>query len=172
MIPSRHTLFSTNTPTTFFVEGGPKESAKARDNSYQLGIDGLEGDGDRVSVTVVYSEIISNKKKADVHTVAIVPEKPERISRATLFFPAPLIVGKNFPVELRPFVLLAVPTAFQWTRQEGATLTLTDANKQVLKMTATGLSTKLDDTLVQVLVTSDLGQFLAPPPPDVGRSHN
>ena len=142
------------------MEGGPKESAKARDNTYQLGIDGLEGDGDRVSVTVVYSEIISNKKKADVHTVAIVPEKPERISRATLFFPAPLIVGKNFPVELRPFVLLAVPTAFQWTRQEGATLTLTDANKQVLKMTATGLSTKLDDTLVQVLVTSDLGQFL------------
>ena len=71
-----------------------------------------------------------------------------------------MIVGKNFPVELRPFVLLAVPTAFQWTRQEGAALTLTDANKQVLKMTATALSTKLDDTLVQVLVTSDLGQFL------------
>jgi hypothetical protein len=160
VIPPRHTLFSTNTPTTFFVEGGPKESAKARDNFYQLGIDGLEGDGDRVSITVVYSEIISNKKKADAHTVAVVPEKPARTSRATLFFPAPLIVGRNFPVELLPFILLAVPTAFQWTRQEGAPLTLTDATKQVLKMTATGLSTKLDDTLVQVLVTSDLGQFL------------
>src|SRR5205823_7732918 len=30
VVAQRHTLFSTNTATTFFVEGGPTESAKAR----------------------------------------------------------------------------------------------------------------------------------------------
>ncbi len=158
VVAPRHTLFSTNTATTFFVEG-VTESASARDNTYQLGIDGLDGDGDRVSITVVHSEIVSNKKPADVHTVAIVPEKPLRATRST-FFPAPLIAGRNFPIEVRPFVLRAVPSAFLWTAQGGAPLTLTDANKQVLKLTATGLSTKLDDTLLQVRVTSDLGVFL------------
>lgn len=158
VIPPRHTFFSTNQPTTFFVEG-VSESAKARDNSYQLGIDGLEGDGDRVQVTVVHSEIVSNRKPADVHTVARVPEKPERATRST-FFPAPIIIGRHFPIELRPFVLVAKPTAFQWTSQGGATLTLTDVNSQVLKLTATTRSAAENDTLIQVRVTSDLGVFL------------
>jgi hypothetical protein len=159
VVELRHTLFSTATPTTFFVEGGLKESSAPRDNSYQLGIDGLDGDGDRVSVTVVHSEIVSNRKPADVHTVAIVPEKPARVTRSS-FFAAPLIVGLNFPIEVRPFVQLAVPSAFAWTRQNGAALTLTDVDKEVLKIKATALSTKLDDTMLQVLLTTNLGKFL------------
>ena len=60
VIPSRHTFFPTSTTTTFFVEGAV-EGTKAREDTYQLGIDGLDGDGDRVSVTVVLSEIVSNR---------------------------------------------------------------------------------------------------------------
>jgi len=162
VVETRHTLFSTDTATTFFVEGGPKESSAARDNSYQLGIEGLDGDGDRVSITVVHSEIVSNRKPADVHTVAIVPEKPARVTQSP-FFAAPLIVGKDYPIEVRPFVKLAELvklSAFKWTRQGGAALTLTDDGKEVLKVKATALSTKLNDTMLQVLLTTDLGQFL------------
>jgi hypothetical protein len=157
-IPARHTLSPSNTDTNFFVEG-VSESAQARDNNYQLGIDGLDGDGDRVTVTVVHSEIVSNKKPADVRTVARVEEKPARVTRST-FFAAPRIVGLKFPVEVRAFVLKAAPQAFQWTIQGTATATLTDTDKRVLKMTATRLSAKQDDTMLQVRVTTDIGQFL------------
>ncbi len=156
---TRHALFSTPTATTFFVEGGPKESSAPRDNSYQLGIEGLDGDGDRVSITVVHSEIVSNRKLADLHVVAKVDEKPARITQSP-FLTAPLIVGKDYPIEVRPFVKLAKPSAFKWTRQSGAALTLTDDGKEVLKFKATALSTKQDDTLLQVLLTTDLGRFL------------
>ncbi len=160
VVEARHTLFSTDTATTFFVEGGPKESSARRDNGYQLGIEGLDDDGDRVSITVVHSEIVSNRKPADVKTVAIVPEKPARVTRST-FFAAPLIVGKDYPIEVRPFMQLAVPSAFAWTQPSGgAALTLTDDRKEVLKLKATALSKKEDDTMLQVLLTTDLGQFL------------
>jgi hypothetical protein len=159
VVETRHTLFSTANATTFFVEGGPKESSAPRDNSYQLGIEGLDGDGDRVSITVVHSEIVSNRKLADLHLVARVDEKPARVSQSS-FLPAPLIVGKDYPIEVRPFVQLAKPSAFAWTRLGGAALTLTDAGKEVLKVKATALSAKQDDTMLQVSLTTDLGQFL------------
>jgi Putative peptidoglycan binding domain len=159
VVERRHTLLSTATAATFFVEGGPKESAAPRDNSYQLGIEGLDGDGDRVSITVVHSEIVSNRKLADLHLVARVDEKPARVSQSP-FLPAPLIVGKDYPIEVRPFVQLAKPSAFAWTRLGGAALTLTDDGKEVLKVKATALSTKQDDTMLQVSLTTDLGQFL------------
>jgi Putative peptidoglycan binding domain len=160
VVKPRHTLFSTPNATTFFVEGGPKESAAPRDNSYQLGIDGLDGDGDRVSITVLHSEIVSNRKPADVHTVARVEEKPARVSRST-FFPAPLLVGRDFPIEVRPFVQMAVPSAFKWIQRGGTVaLTLTDADKEVLKVKAKAVSGKQDDTMLQVLLTTNLGQFL------------
>jgi hypothetical protein len=155
----RHTLFSTPKATTFFVEGGPKESSAPRDNSYRLGIEGFEDDGDRVQITVVHSEIVSNKKLSDLHVVARVDEKPARVTLSP-FLPGPLIVGKDYPIELRPFLKLANPSAFKWTRKGGAALTLTDDAKEVLKVKATALSTDLDDTMLQVLLTTDLGKFL------------
>jgi putative peptidoglycan binding protein len=157
-IASRHTLTASNTATNFFVEG-VSESNKVRDNSYQLGIDGLDGDGDRVSVTVVHSEIVSDRTLANVHAIARVPEKPARTTRST-FLPAPLIVGLKFPVELRAFMLKASPQAFQWTIQGAAAATLTDTTKVVVKMSATSLSAKQDDTMLQARLTTDVGQFL------------
>jgi peptidoglycan hydrolase-like protein with peptidoglycan-binding domain len=160
VVPTRQTLLSTATATTFFVEGGPKESANPRDNSYQLGIEGLDGDGDRVSITVVHAEIVSNRKPSDVHIVVRVEEKPARVTRSP-FFAAPLIVGKDYPIEVRPFVQLAVPNAFAWIQRGGTVaLKLTDTDKEVLKVKAPGVSGIQDDTLLQVRLTTNLGQFL------------
>ena len=158
VVAQRHTLFSINTATTFFVEG-KTESTSARDVEYQLGLDGLDDDGDRVKVTVVHSEIVSNKEPKDVHTVAIVPEKPERKSLSK-FFPAPLIVGRNFPFELRPFVKVAVPTAFKWSAPGSTILSLTNSTNEVVKITSTGQSTAENDNTIELLVTTNLGQFL------------
>jgi hypothetical protein len=140
----------------FFVEGA-KESVAARDTGVRLGIQAMTDVGDRVAITVCHTEVVSNKEAKDLKVVAQVPEKPARTTKSK-FVPAPLIVGKDYDVEMRPHIELAKMSAFQWTTPS-ASITLTDAAKEVVKVKATALSAKLDDIEMDVLLTTDLGKL-------------
>lgn len=158
-LAKRHLMATGSIPATglkLFAEGAA-ESGAVRDTGFQLGIDGLEDDGDRVAMTVVYAEIVSNVKAADLKAVAIVPEKPARTTRSD-YTPPPLIVGKDYKVQLRPFVEHAVPSAWRWS-SASTKVSLTDAAKEVLKLKATALSGAKADIEIAVIVTTDGGKF-------------
>ena len=149
----------------FFAEG-ISVSTKVRDTGFQLGIEGIQEDADRVAITVVHAEIVSNVEPKDVRTIALVPEKPERKTKSK-FFPAPIIIGVNYDVQLRPFTQIAQPDGtfkplkFQWsTRVAAAQLALTDTTKEVVKLKAKKVSNTQDDTAIDLLVDSDIGKFV------------
>ena len=64
-----------------FVQG-MKPSAGARDTGLTPGLKGVADQGDRVAVTAVYVEAVSNVEQAKLKTVAVVPEKPARTSKS------------------------------------------------------------------------------------------
>src|SRR5439155_4343215 len=115
----------------FFAEGFVV-STKVRDTGFQLGVEGLQEDADRVTITVVHAEIVSTVAPGDVRIIARVPEKPERKTKSK-FFPAPIIIGANYDVSLRPHIEMPQPPGtiqplnFQWsTGSPAATLALAD----------------------------------------------
>ena len=75
----------------------------------QLGIEGIQEDADRVAITVVHAEIVSTVKTNELPTVALVPEKPERKTKSKIFFPAPIIIGNNYDISLRPHLEIPAP---------------------------------------------------------------
>ncbi len=140
----------------FFVEGATP-SAAARDTGFRLGVDGVESDGDRVQLTCVHTEIVSDVEEKNLKLAARVPEKPERKTKSK-FMPAPLLVGRNYDVQLRPHVELAKPETFAWS-SKAPQVTLTDTAKEVLKLHAKSLSGAENDITLDLLVASDLGKF-------------
>ncbi len=143
--------------TKFFVEGA-KESVAARDTGVRLGIQAVTDVGDRVAISVCHTEVVSNKELKDLKLVAQVPEKPARTTKSPKFVPAPLLVGKDFDVEMRPHIEIAKMSAFQWTTPS-ALVTLTDVAKEVVKVKGKTLSTALDDIDLDVLLTTDVGKL-------------
>jgi type VI secretion system secreted protein VgrG len=139
-----------------FVQGA-KQSAAARDTGFRLGIENVEEDGDRVAVTAVYCEAVSNVEQKNMKLVAIVPEKPERKPKSK-FMPPPLIVGLKYDVELRPHVELGKPSAFKWSTTSSR-VTLTDTDKEVLKLNGKSLSGKEKDVEIELLLTMDVGKM-------------
>jgi len=139
-----------------FVEGA-KVSPSARATGVILGVKGVAGDADHVRVTVCHTEIVSKLKPADVKTVAIVPEKPARKTNSS-FFPAPIIVGFQYLVEMRPYIEKAAPSAYQWITTS-TKVTLKNDKKEVVGLTAKKLSAKLNDVALEVLLTTDVGKL-------------
>ncbi|WP_437498399.1 type VI secretion system tip protein TssI/VgrG [Sorangium sp. So ce1099] len=140
-----------------FVQG-MTPSAAARDVQYTLGIDKVEPkEGDKVSITSVYIEVVSDVETAKLGTVAIVPEKPPRASKSK-FAPAPLIIGKDYDVAIRPYVELGKVSAWSWS-SAAAQVTLTDSSKEVLKIKGKSLSAALNDVEIELLVTMDVGSM-------------
>ncbi|MFI5380358.1 MAG: OmpA family protein [Tepidisphaerales bacterium] len=137
---------------------GEKQSDATRDTGFKLGIDGVEDDGDRVSMTVLLVELVSNVEQKDLDLVAIVPEKPERKSKSK-YMPAPLIVGLKYDVQMRPYVEKATLTEFKWTTKASAKLTLTDDDKEVLKLQGKAISDAEKDIDLQLLGTCEHGKF-------------
>ena len=165
-LPKRHVFPAANVKDAdgrFFAEG-IKASGALRDTGFQLGIEGLQEDADRVAITVVHAEIVSKLAPADVPTIALVPEKPERKTRSA-FFAAPIIIGVNYDVQLRPHTEIAgtVGTAglkFKWSTPAAASkLTLTDVAKEIVKLKGKAISGAQDDTLVDLIVDADIGKF-------------
>ncbi|MFN0101276.1 MAG: peptidoglycan-binding protein [Bryobacteraceae bacterium] len=146
-----------NAGLRFFVEGA-KASAAARDTGITAEITGLIGTADNVRVTVCHTEIVSNRKPADLKIAAQVPEKPERKTKST-FFPAPIIVGNKYKVEMRPFIELAVPSAFDW-KTPSDKITVTDNAKEVVKVEGAKVSAALNDVDLSVLLTTNIGKLL------------
>ena len=100
----------------FFVQGASVSTA-LRDAHFLLGVEGFDEDADGVSVTVVDAEIVSNVAQNVSRFVDRAPERPDRPTRST-FFPAPIIVGVNYLVTLRPFVVFPGAgrmTGFRWS---------------------------------------------------------
>ena len=151
-----HTINAAAGGLKLFVQG-TKPSASARETELRLGIDGLEPDGDRVSITAVYVEAVSNVEAKNLKTVSVVPEKPERKSKSK-FLPAPLIMGLKYDVEIRPYAELAKISAYQWS-SASPHITLADASKEVLKVHGNSLSSKLNDITIDLLLTTDVGKF-------------
>jgi hypothetical protein len=141
----------------FFVEGAAV-SAAARDTGVNIGLDGVAGPADQVRITVCHTEIVSNRKPADLKLVARVEEKPERKTKSA-FFPAPILVGNKYKVEMRPFIELAVPSAFAWSTPSDK-IKITDAAKEVVKVEGAKLSAALNDVDLSVLLTTNLGKLL------------
>jgi hypothetical protein len=149
------------TEKRFFVEG-VSVSGALRDAGFQLGVEGFDEDADAVSITVVYAEIVSDVEPKDLKLADRVPEKPERKSKSK-FFPAPLIVGVNYDIRLRPFTELPAPakaTGFLWsTTAPAAKVTLTDTAKEVLKLKTLQNSAAMDDLTIDLVIDSDIGKF-------------
>ena len=148
----------------FFAEGVTVSSAD-RDTGFFLGIEGIQEDADRVSITVVHAEIVSTVKPTDVSTVAIVPEKPERKTKSK-FFTAPIIIGTHYDVSLRPHIEMPKPPGtiqplnFKWsTPAPAATLTLADTTKEIVKLKGKKESTALNDITIDLIVDSEIGKF-------------
>lgn len=141
----------------FFVEG-TKPSGGVRDTGLTLGLDGGPPDGDHVKITVCHTEVVSNRKPADLKIAVQVPEKPERKTKST-FFPAPIIMGKDYKVEVRPFIEIAKPSAFAW-KTPSDKIVLTDDTKEVLKIKGDKLSAAINDVDLSVLLTTDIGKLL------------
>ncbi|MFN0105580.1 MAG: peptidoglycan-binding protein, partial [Bryobacteraceae bacterium] len=145
----------------FFAEG-VSVSAAVRDAGFQLGIEGFDEDADAVSITVVHAEIVSDVEPKDLKLVERVAEQPERKTKSK-FFPAPIIVGVNYDVRLRPFTEMPAPakaTGFLWsTPSPATTITLADTAKEVVKLKTIKDSVTLDDLTVEVVIDSDIGKF-------------
>jgi hypothetical protein len=139
-----------------FVEGS-NVSPGARQTGISLVVDGVAGEADHVKVTVCHTEIVSNRKPADLKIVAQVPEKPERKTNST-YIVAPIIVGLQYPVEMRPYIETAKPSAYQWSTASPK-VTLKDVAKEVVGLTAKSLSGALDDVPLEVLLTTDIGKL-------------
>lgn len=166
-LPKRHVFPASDVAAKdlrFFAEGAAL-SSKVRDTGFQLGIEGLQEDADHVTMTVVHAEIVSNVEPKDVKTVAIVKEKPERKTKSK-FFPAPIIIGVNYDVQLRPHTEMPAPDGpfdppkFQWSSSApAAQLQLTDLGKEVVKLKAKKISSGQDDIRIDLIVDSDAGKF-------------
>ena len=153
-----------STDARFFAEG-VAISTKSRDTGFQLGIEGIQEDADRVAITVVHVEIVSDVEPKDVNLVARVPESPERKTKSK-FFPAPLIVGVNYNVRLRPHTEMPAPDGvfdplkhLWFTTSPAATIELKDTTKEVLKLKAKKNSASLNDVTVDVIIDSEIGKF-------------
>ena len=140
----------------FFVEGR-KAAAAARDSSVILGLKDVTDIADQVKVTVCHTEVCSDKKPADLKLSAQVPEKPARVTKST-FVPAPLIMGKDFDVQMRPFIEIAKPSAFEW-KTASDKIKLKDAAKEVLQCHGEKLSAAQDDVLLELFLTTDIGKL-------------
>ena len=163
-IPQRHVFPSSEISASdkkFFVEGVSVSTA-ARDARFQLGIEGFDEDADAVSITVIGAEIVSDVEPKDLKLVDRVPEQPERTTKSK-FFPAPLIVGTNYDIRLRPHTELPAPAkarTFLWsTPSPAANITLTDTAKEVVKVKTLKDSTALDDLTIDLVIDSDIGKF-------------
>lgn len=141
---------------TLFVEGR-KPSTAAISTGVRLGLAKVNGAIDRVNITVCHTEIVSKLKPSDVKTVDVVPEKPERKTKST-FFAAPIIMGKDYEVEMQPFIETAVASGFKWTTPSDK-ITLTNDAVKIVKAKGTKLSAKQDDVDVEVLLTTNLGKL-------------
>ena len=139
-----------------FVEGAAV-SSKPRETGVKIGIKGVKGAGDHVRLTVCHTEIVSNRKPADLKIVASVPEKPERKTKST-YFVAPIIVGIEYPIELRPYIEKAALSVYKWSTPSDK-ITLKDDTKEVVGLTAKKLSAKQDDVPIDVLLTTDIGKL-------------
>lgn len=141
---------------TLFVEGH-EVSAAARDTTLQIGVAGFVNVADEVKVTVCHTEAVSNKKPADVKTVAKVPEKPERKTKST-FLPAPIIIGHKYDVEIRPFIELAVPSAFAWSTVS-TRIKLTNPATEICGVNGDKISGALNDVELECLLTTNIGKL-------------
>ncbi len=166
-LPKRHVFPSTLVQAAdarFFAEGVTL-SAKGRDTGFQLGIEGMQEDADRVSITVVHVEIVSDVEPKDLNLVARVPESPERKTKSK-FFPAPIIVGVNYDVRLRPHTEMPAPDGvfdplkhLWFTASPATTIELKDTAKQVVKLKAKKDSGFLNDVTIELIVDSEIGKF-------------
>ncbi len=139
-----------------FVEGAAA-STKAREAGLKLGIKGVGGEGDHVRVTVCPTEIVSNRKPADLKIVATAAEKPER-KTASAYFVAPIIIGHKYDVAMRPHIGLAKPSAYQW-KTASDKITLKDDSKEVVACHGEKTSGALDDVVLELFLTTDLGKL-------------
>jgi hypothetical protein len=139
-----------------FVEGAGV-SPGARGTGISLTVDGVAGEADHVKVTVCHTEIVSNRKPGDLKIVAQVPEKPERKTNSA-YIVAPIIVGLEYPVEMRPYIETAKPSAYHWSTVSPK-VTLKDVDKEVVGLTAKTLSGVLNDVPLEVLLTTDIGKL-------------
>jgi hypothetical protein len=139
-----------------FVEGA-KASPNVRATGVRLGIKGLAGDLDYVKVTVCHTEIVSNRKLSDIKLVASVAEKPARATKSA-FIVAPIIVGLEYPVEMRPYIELATPSAYKWVTASDK-VNLKDVGKEVVGLTAKKLSGKINDVLLDLFLTTNMGKL-------------
>jgi hypothetical protein len=144
------------TGTKLFVQG-MKPSTSARDAGLTLGLKGIEKQGDRIAVTAVYIEAVSNVETAKLKTVAVVPEKPARPSKS-IYAEAPIIIGLKYDVEIRPYLEGAVASAWSWSTSSGH-LTLADNAKEVIKVHGQSLSGALNDCEIELLLTMDVGRM-------------
>ena len=144
------------TGKSFFVEGA-KASTAARDAGITVGLKGVADVADQVKFTVCHTETCSNKKPADLHLVAQAAEKPARTTKST-FVPAPLIIGQKYDVEMRPFMEIAKPNAFKWKTASNK-IVLKNDGTEVVGVHGDKLSAALDDVLLEVFLTTDLGKL-------------
>jgi len=143
---------------SLYVEGA-KPSAAARDTGVTVGVKGVNGEADHVRISVCHTEIVSNITDADLKAkvVAQVPERPERKTSST-YVVAPIIVGLEYPIELRPYIEKGTPSAWKWSTPSNK-IALTDDDKEVVKLKAEKLSGKLNDIPLEVLLTTDIGKL-------------
>jgi len=139
-----------------FVEGATV-SSKPRETGLKIGIKGVKGEGDHVRLTVCHTEIVSNRKPADLKIVATVPEKPERKTKSA-YFVAPIIVGLKYDVQMRPHVALATPSAYQW-KTASDKIKLKDDTREVVGCHGEKLSGALNDVLLDLFLTTNLGKL-------------
>lgn len=139
-----------------FVEGA-KVSAAARDTGLKIGIKGVKGEGDHARLTVCHTEIVSNRKPADLKIVATVPEKPERKTKST-FFTAPVIMGRKYDVEMRPFIEIANPSAYQW-KTASDKIKLKNDTTEIVGCHGEKLSAALNDVSLDLFLTTDIGKL-------------
>ncbi len=166
-LPKRHVFPSTLVQAAdarFFAEG-VTVSTTGRDTGFQLGIEGMQEDADRVAITVVHVEIVSDVEPKDLNLVARVPESPERKTKSK-FFPAPIIVGVNYDVRLRPHTEMPAPDGvfdplkhLWFTASPSSTINLKDTTKGVVKLKALKNSGFLNDVTIELIIDSEIGKF-------------
>ena len=140
----------------FFVEGA-KVSAAVRDTGVTLGIKGMAAVADKAKITICHTEICSNKKPADLKVVAQAPEKPARVTKSS-FVPAPMIMGLKYDIEMRPFIEIAKPKSFKW-KSISDKLKLKNDALEVVGCHGEKLSAALDDALLELTLTTDIGKL-------------
>ena len=133
-------------------------SAAARDTGVTLGIKGMAAVADKkAKLTTCDTEICSNKKPAVLNVVAQAPEKPARATKST-FVPAPLIMGLKYDIEMRPFIEIAIPKTFKW-KSISDKLKLKNDALEVVGCHGEKLSAALDDALLELTLTTDIGKL-------------